>query len=384
MGTTDPVAVQVRELVSTIPPLVRDRNLEGVPLFVYGHSWTMMPNPYTTPHTGEYQSRLAKRLQLGSVSSFGRSGAYMVDMACAVQAPVFAGSDRRFIPGSRGIVTLQCLINDLAAGGADPADPANLEFYKLALRTFLAAVSAAELKDADAGTYTGTWTTAGASLGQWYPAGKLRYTRTPGATASWTVTGDTAWVNTSAAKASTGANNAGNWTARVNGKVVGSFYPRGLMPEILTTAVRGAWGDAPVAVKLTGLNTAAGTSGAKTVTITVDEPRDTFLSGVLVPSKTPPRVFVALEAPRNPAASGLETWNTWEPVYRQAIIDVCAEFPNAATVDLAPGWENPAFIGSRDAAKAHPNDLGMAHIAGRFEEVIRATITAPDPGVLSL
>lgn len=387
MGTTDPVALQIRNLVDelrTVYELVPDANIEGAPLHVYGHSWTMQNSPHTTTGTGEYQIRLAKRLRLGNIAQNGLSGAYMADMASAVQAPSFAGKDRRFTPGSRGIVTLQCLVNDLVAGGADPSDPQTLDFYKTCLRTFLAAVSAVQFKGVNTGTYVGSWGDVSASVAGWYPAGALKYSNKPGDTVSVVVRGDEVWVNASVAADSTASNNAGRWTARVNGVVVGSFSPRGKLPETFKTGTRGTWLDAPAAVKLTGLNAAANTSGVKTLTITVEEPRNTYFAGILLPSATPPRVFVGLEAPRNPAASGLTTWDAWEPVYRQAIIDVCAEFPNTTTVDLAPDWVNPDYIRTTDPQQAHPNDLGMAHIASRFEAAIRANVTAPDPGVLAL
>lgn len=360
---------------------------EGASLYAYGHSWVMDSNPYISPG-GEYQKRVKERLQLGTVAQNGLSGAYMLDMAAGVLAPSVAGKDRRFPMGGKGIVTLQCLINDIVTGNAIPSDATWLPFYKDNLRTFLAAVTAGKIQDASTGVYAvGTWADLSAGTADWYPAGKVKYVANAtslGATAKWDVSGDVAWVNAVAVATTTGATNGGNWTARVNGVVVGSYQPRGKKPDTVVTGTRGTWGDSPMAVKLTGLNAAAGTSGNKTITITCDEARTTYVAGVMEPSANPPKVFVVLEAPRNPAASNVSGWNTYAATYRQAIIDVVAEFPSAFTVDIAPGWQNPTFIGSKDTAKAHPNDLGMIHIADKLESAIRANITAPDPGVLVL
>lgn len=375
------LAEELRTKLDAFYELIPDANIEGAPLHVYGHSWTMQNSPHTTTGTGEYHVRLAKRLRLGNVAQNGLSGAFLIDMVAAVQAPSYAGRDRRFTPGSRGIVTLQCLVNDLAGPNATPSDPLSLEFYKTSLRTFLAAVSAGTFKDADAASYTGSWGSTVAAVADYYPAGKLKYSSSVGSTASWTVTGDEVWVNTSGARPGVTAR---SWTASVNGVPLMTFSPVGVIPAGLNSPPHGPWVDAPLAVKVTGMNGAAGTTGAKTLTITVNQPQNTFLAGVFTPSPRPPRVFVALEAPRNPVAAGVSAWNEWEPAYRQAIIDVVAEFPNASTVDLAPDWNNPDYIRTTDPQKAHPNDLGMAHIASRFEAAIRSTITEPDPGVIAL
>lgn len=388
MGTSDPLALQLREIQAEVGELRAllgpNPNIEGAPLYVYGHSWTMHPNPYSTPYTGEYQSRVASRLRLGQVSNNGHSGTKMPEVLAGAIAPTYAGRSRHFKIGSRGIVVLQALINDISSGSNTADDPLYKETFKRSLRAFLAWVSAGTWHPVTSATSTGTWVDTSETAAAMYPNGMLKHSRVAGSQLSWTVTGDEAWVWCMASDPT--MMSGGAWTATVGGTAVGSFTAQGAVKAFNTVAGVNRR-DMAVAIRLTGLDAAAGTSGSKTLTLTKEvDGQDTYIAGVSIPSPNPPRVYVAKEAPFNPAASAASVarFNERAPAYHQIIESVVGEFRNAHVVDMAEGWDNATMIASLDKARCHPNDLGMERLAATLSARIRETLTTPDPGVLTL
>lgn len=356
---------------------------EGAPLYVYGHSWTEYPNPYSTPYTGEYQSRTAARLRLGNVTNQGFPGAKLPEVLAAAVCPTYRDKDRRFTPGTMGLVLLHALVNDIATSNSTADDPLYQETYRHNLRSFLAWVSAASYQSASGAVTTGVWTDAGASTAALYPGGAMKVTSQDGATMDFTVTGDEAWVwcVVNDPGLATGA-----WAASVNGKQLTAWNPTGKVKGFTNTLGQFKR-DMAVAVKITGMSAAAGTADAKTLTITrTPGTPNTYVAGVSQRSATPPRVYIAKEAPYNPFvnATARNKFLDRSPVYNRIIDEVAAEFPNAHTVDFSEGWEHAAMYSQKDTAHVHPNDLGMVRLATTLCQRIRETITAPDPGVLVL
>jgi hypothetical protein len=102
---------------------------------------------------------------------------------------------------------------------------------------------------------------------------------------------------------------------------------------------------------------------------------------VYLTSGTPPRVFVALEPPRNPAATnqaGVVAFYANDPDYRALITAACADYNYVTVVDLAPGWDNSTMVATGiDPYNFHPNAAGMTQLAGTFSTAIAAPPKAP-------
>ena len=90
-------------------------------------------------------------------------------------------------------------------------------------------------------------------------------------------------------------------------------------------------------------------------------------------SSTPPRVYVALEPPRNPDATdqgAVANFVANDPAYRDLIQAACDDYSYATAVDLAPGWDNTTMVATGvDPFNFHPNATGMTFIADRFLSV---------------
>lgn len=376
-----------------VPAATTNPNVRGVPIYSYGHSYTIYPNPYTTPETGEYPELLRRRLLMGKGYFRGRSGTPLQDTISGVLSPTLGAqhsTNAQWVPGSRGVVLLQNYANE-AAGNNGSAE--YLSGWKHALRTFMAITSAKSVqKWADNTGTAGTWTKLGGGAERHWDD-EVHYSSEASATVSFSVTGDEVWLLSVISTATYGPNadGAGALDVFVNSTdnpVHLTHDPAGKMEQFTSkyddAQVRGY---TPTAVKITGLDAAAGTSGAKTIIVrTKDAGSNHFVSAVIEPMPDPPHVFVAYEPPRNPGTNGADNLAALDASYRALIDEIADEFPDRLhVVDLAPGWQNPQFVSSLDTThNFHPNDLGMAHIADAFEEAIDAEITVPIAGVLTL
>lgn len=361
--------------------------VEGVPLYMYGHSFTMYPAPYNTPEKGEMVARVASRLRFGSFYGRGRSGTPLVDQIPmmfndAIATPNGLSGSRRWIPGSKGVVLAQHYMNEIGSGVQ--ADAAYMNHWKQSLRTEFALMGSGSVISSETATKTtGQWTKL-VTGSEWFWNSEVYFSSTVGARISFVVpSGDVCWIvlansysgyNTGAAKILVGSTLKNHSTIITQGKMAQ-----------FTSVHGGTRNYAPAAYKITGLNAMAGTTGAKSVSIEVTEAKNTFVSACFVPSSTPPRIFYGFEVPRADVADTNPNLDaSRRAIFRAAAEEVIAEFPNAHGVDLAPGWDRAMMVGSLDSAKFHPNDYGMKHHADKYVEAINTHITGPDPGVMVL
>lgn len=367
--------------------------VEGVPLYMYGHSFTMYPAPYNTPNTGEMVARVASRLRFGTFYGRGRSGTPLFDqipmMMNDVAAPPSGGQvSRRWTPGDKGVVLAQHYMNEL--GGTNYSDPVYMTHWKQSLRTEFALMGSSAVLGSDTGTKVGTWTKLGHPNCDAFWNSECHFANAAGARIGWNVTGDECWLlvgHTSSAY------NGGRIQVRVTvgGSLVNHsvIVTAGKMP-VYTSVLPGfstaaSRSYAPAAYKITGLNAIAGTSGTKEVWAELMDSRTTFASARIQPSATPPRIFYGFEVPRADVADSNPTEDaTRRAAFRAAAEEVIGEFSYVHGVDLAPGWNRATMVGSLDAANFHPNDAGMKHHADKYAEAINTHITAPDPGVMVL
>lgn len=371
--------------------------VEGAPLYSYGHSYTSYPGGYCTPYTGEYMERLRRRLQMGQAFYRGKAGSTLVETVASMLSPTYGvlegvSGPRTWDPASRGIVLLQNYTNEAALSVGS-----NTNYrlgWKHSLRTALAMFGSASVIPMSSATLSGTWTRfAGASSastgleeGRRYWNDDLRSASATGATASFSVTGDTAYVLTTVGDTGRSIGSlsfkVGTTTlATFNGTSQGGTYPSVFVPDLGNLTMQSA------VVKVTGMNAAGGGSGAKTLVVTTTNSSPGYVGGVILPSSTPPHVWVAKEPVRGPqatdqdAATAMLANRGW---FNTAIDDVCAEFPSYVhTVDLNVGYDPATMSSPLDTPrKFHPGDLGMIAIASSFEKSIRSVITSHTPGIL--
>ena len=357
--------------------------VEGVPLYSVGHSYTMYPYPYGTRYTGEYYMRIKDRLHLGSVTAIGRSGTYAADNLGRMISPIYDLGRGQWVPNSKGICLIQNTINELGQDAASETKFRNL--WAQSIRGEIAVMSSRAIKGyADQANISGTWTKGGGGgnrndkgiNGEIYLA-----TSSSGAWVEWTVSGgDEVWV---VGVASTAAYPVGGYRVICNGSTLATVTANGLKPDYNDKVLGVNLEYTPWFFRITGLNAAAGTTGAKTVRVQANgSSNNSFLSGIVEPSPNPPMVFLAKEPPR--INSGEANYNANIGWFNAMTDTIASEFDNVVTVDLANGWDNDTMIGSLDPANFHPNDIGQSKTADNFVQAINQNITTWIDGVAIL
>lgn len=362
------------------------RFTEGVPYYSYGHSYTMVPSPYTTPTGGEYPVKLGKRLRAARSFYRGRSGTPGMDTWCLALSQTFTdGSsvNRTWTPGSMGVVTLQNWINE--AVRADGGNSLFQGMWMRSIRSLLALMSSSSVITASSGVRRGTWTKYTSTPNVPSFANEDAYfSNSAGAEIDFTTSGDEVWI---IAAASSSTYPLSDFQVRCGGQLLRTVSTSGTNISYTSTVMPDhavSWW--PCAYKVTGLNAAAGTTGGKTVTIRATTATTMFINGIMIPSIKPPQIFMAQEPTRNPGAtSGNAAFVANRGAYQTMTAQLAAEFPNVHVVNLDQGWDNSKFVASLDTThKFHPNDAGMNKIADIFEAEIKAKITAPINGVMVL
>lgn len=362
--------------------------VEGVPLYYYGHSFTMFPAPYNTPYTGEAGPRLQQMLNFGKGYFRGRSGTPLIEQISCIlsdnSAPPSGDSgSRRWIPGSKGVILLQHYMNEIG-GGMYTSEPLHLQHWGNTLRTEMALMSSESVITSTQATRTGTWTQL-VTGSEWFYGDQVWFSSTVGSRVTFTVpSGDECWIllansqsgyNTGAARILVGPSLTQHSVITTQGKM--AQFTANSLPG---TPLRNY---GPAAYRINNLNALAGTSGSKQVVVEVTEAKNTFVSACFLSSTKPPRIFYGFEPPRADVADTNPSLDaSRRAAFKAKAEEIIAEFPNAYGVDLAPGWNRATMVGSKDAgSNFHPGDYGMQHIASRYAEAIIATIRGPIDGV---
>lgn len=363
-----------------------NRYVEAMPLHHIGHSFTILDYPYTqSPYSTEYGLRVRERLRMGDLHYYGRSGTPAECMIGRLISPTYDNGTGLWTEGSKGVVMIQNYMNEIGTSGAGETAYRNL--WAQSIRGEIAVAQSKHIKGiADASATSGTWTegTSGGGRDTKAIKGKTFYaSHSSGAYKEWAITaGDEAWV---AGVVSTSAYSIGTFKVSCNGTDLVTFNGNGLKPDYTDRILDYNTEYTPWLVRVTGLNAAAGTTGAKTIRVTtVSSTGNVFISGVVEPSDTPPPVFLAKEPPReHPPVSYWTDNHVW---FEDMIDTIAGEFDNVYAVDLSDGWDGATMLSSIDAHSpaVHPNDIGQCHIADKFTAAINANITTWDPGVVQL
>jgi hypothetical protein len=384
--------------------------LRQATIYSYGHSFTAVPNAYCTPDRSEYPLRLRELIGFADVVPLGRSATFLPDTLALALNGIRATDKDRTWPGlatiassehalgvnnnpdhelmPRGVVTIQNYLNETGNEHASWArTPEYIEFWKHCLRSLIAVISSKGQKAStiDVGsTAVGghAWQTMSASeYVNMFPGGLLFRSNQVGDWRQFKVTGDECWILVFAAKATTATRGLDVY---VGSTKVQEINPTGMMGPY-TSVISGSEGLNlwPIAVRVSGLNAAAGTTGEKMVQVRVANRGSGwgFLSTALYPRTSPPEVFVAYEPERRGVTGGPTPWSTVVAPYRAAVAQVVSEFANAHAVDLETGWDLDTMT---RPGNIHPNDPGQAYLAGRFVAAINETITDWNGGIAIL
>lgn len=353
-------------------------------LYSYGHSYTMVPTPYGTPNMGEQVNILYRRMEFGSRKGLGRSGTPLTDMFSCMLAPEWGDVymsqtlDRTWTPGTRGVVMLQNYMNE--AGGAGMISQAWVDWWGLMLRSTFALLSSESIIPTSAATRTGTWQNFAASnaLSKAVYGGVVEFSNVAGSTMTFTVPGDEVYLILVASNPGIGGS---KFDLAVNNSAFGSVTVDGIRPLYTSVIDPALTNRNPIAVKVSGLNAKAGTTGNKQLKLTVPAGATSFINGVIVPSKTPPPIFYGLEPPRDNA-----NFIASDPLYRAKVAQIAPEFSNVHVADLAEGYNPATMISSLDSSEIrpafHPNDLGQLAQASAYQRVMQSVITETFPGMV--
>jgi len=287
----------------------------------------------------------------------------------------------------RGLVILHTGLND-AGGYTDRSvsppvpvatDAAHQAGMTGALRTALALLSSAARVEIETGTLTGTWTNV---TGNDYSGAAYRYTTTPGDKVDVPVTVPASGrvhlvvIGLSA----TGTPNS-PFSIAVDGAVVKNVSAAEVtMRQVKTTATLNLV-YAPIAVEITA------PPGARTITITHTGANGTALclDTIIIPSATPPPIFVPQEW--SPIAN-VNQWNQAQVDIikaNQAVLNplyqaVVAEFPNAKWTPMAS--VTTGGVSTNDGL--HQNDRGHTQEADDWVSSILSFLQVYDPDNLYL
>jgi len=342
-----------RKLIDTLGPLI-----SGNPLTVYGHSYTIVPGAYVSTN-GEWSTRLTN--MLGVVrKSHGASGARMIEIAAMAIGNAVPGAigNRSYTAGQPGIIAVEGVMNDALSG---PATAAGRKGFENALRAFLATTTAAQRIESTAAATTGTWSTFTNGI---CSGGTSRYTAVNGNTLTFenvNAPGGKAYILTFCNQQD--ASKTGSITVAVDGVDQGITYTGEGQMEQFASLVSGSGWPAyahaviPVNVPATGTHSIKVTKTGAAYSVYVD--------ALLVPGAVPPPVLVFKDPPVGELTTQArqDAWAANSPLLHGIVDSVAAEFPTATVVDLGRGWVPATMASTEDAAKFHPNDIGMQHIA---------------------
>lgn len=326
-------------------PYGQDQNiLEGVPLIIYGNSYTQ-PRASTNL---EWPMRLYNRLNMGSISNRGMSGIVMPQLAFELNNNVSGASspNRGWSTGTKGLVVIEESINDTVTFGTSTKAQ---NAYLMALQVMCESISAATRYDAPHATftYTGTWTTGTAYLKN---SGKR--STVVGSKVTFTISGDGVTLYYFGNKDATSYATCG---VKVDGVTKATIDTRSQMDPYNAPGSVGTGINVNLCcTRLTGLG-----PGSHTVEITVSTVVGVdgfYFDGYSTPDYDDPAQIVFLKEGTinnyNPNGS-----STARVAFNDIMDIVAGQYPNVSVADPGNNWDLTC-LNMYDGVGNHPNDKG--------------------------
>lgn len=341
--------------------------VEGLPLYIYGNSYTTPPAIGRATDNNHWPRRLHERLHMGTVAYNGHSGAVIGQIAYNMNNNVDgAAPSRKWVTGSKGLVIIEESINDAVTFGTSAKAQTA---YAMALRVMVELARASTRTDATnaAITYTGTW-----SSGTAYLVNSGKKTSAIGATASFSVTGDAVtlyWMGDQGTTSYTTCD-----VKIAGGATVGTIDTRSQMdPYNAPGTVGTGIGANLCCTRITGLG--AGTRTIEVVLTGAGGGNSFYFDGFSIPGTKPPEIIFLKEgliSNYNPNGSSAA-----REAYNALMDTVAAEYPTfVSTADPGVAWDASClYMG--DGTGNHPNDKGYAVLTDTLAAKIK-TLTYRD------
>jgi len=315
-------------------------SLEAVNLTAFGHSYIFGDQEVAG---SKWVDRIASRGRTLAISNRGVNGYRSTQTAQKVL--------QTWTPGSRGLVLLQCIVNDVRVFQGASNGPATTREAFRAILAYLTSLAAQQETSSNL-QYVGTWSTVADSNAS---GGSVKKTTTIGDYVDVAWNGDTCYVLTQFTSSAT----AGTVTAT-----------RSSTQTVVSTTDTGNYYETtPAVIPLTGFG-----PGDHTVRLKLTAGSAFVVDALLVPNPAPPIIVVAKEGPVlkfNGSYVGTEAAGNTALLtqYTPAIDSVTAAFP---TVKVTPnggpaGWD-PNTMTVADGL--HPNQKGSANIADAVMKVL--------------
>lgn len=391
-------------------------NLEGVNLWVWGHSYAPVPvvnavNATASlqigstgkymPGGGEWPERLVSRFKMNPAGFNGVGGSKMPDVAYGMTGTVYVGANGARALGAnsaQGLVIIEATTNDILNNSV-VSDAAYQKGFKHALRAAHARIEACSLGGQIIESATGTGISVD-NVANWsaptstnYSAGNARSTTVQNAWLQWTFTNTAnathCWIALWAWDASS---SLGQFSVTVDGTdittatVLPAFPNYGLGEVKSYAGLGGTFTFSPAVIKIPISGT-----GSHTVKVTKTDSgaAPLFLDALYVPGLNPMPMIIAKDPHITSATVGgfggssyNTLWSTYAATYNSLVDSVVGEFAQSSSVDLDRGWDNSIHIASKDTALLHPNDRGMGLITDNFESAIKARgLSIATPGM---
>ncbi|UOK18354.1 esterase [Arthrobacter phage BruhMoment] len=326
--------------------------LQGIPLFVYGNSYTQPPVSGRATIGGDWPARVASRLHMGALANRGLSGSVMGQVAYEINNNVSGATpSRTWSQGTRGLVVIEEVVNDCVTfGSSAKAQTA----YAMALRTCIELLSAGTRYDAPnaAFSYTGTWTSGTA----WLKNSGKRST-VNGSKVTFSVTGDAVtlyWMG------NTGTTDYVTATVKSGGVQVATIDTRNQMDAYNSPGSVGTGIDVNLCcTRLTGLG--AGTHSIEVALTSVVGTKGFYFDGYSTPAAEPPQIILVKEGIISSyLPNGSDAART---AFNGIIGTVAAEYPaNVSVADPGANWDSSCLY-PNDGVGNHPNDKGNSVLA---------------------
>jgi hypothetical protein len=326
------------QMMSAFGPLIP--SLEAADLYAYGHSYIFGDQERTG---SKWVDRIASRGRTLAITNRGVNGYRSTQTAQKIL--------QTWTPGSRGLVLLQSIVNDVRIFQGASNGPATT---REAFRAILAYLSSLAAQQETSGNlqYSGTWSTVADPNAS---GGNVKKTTTIGDYVDVAWNGDSCYVLTQFTTSAT----AGTITATRSGD----------QAVVSTTDTGSYYETTPAVIPLTGFG-----AGDHTVRLKLTAGSAFVVDALLVPNPAPPVIVIAKEGPVlkfNGSYVGTEAaGNTALLTQYTPVIDtVTAAFPNVlVTPNGGPAGWDPNTMTVADGL--HPNPKGSAAIADAVMKVL--------------
>lgn len=336
---------------------------EGVPVYAYGHSY-LAGDYFGQLAASRYINRVNGRARFGSLTNRAVSGFRMQDAALDAVGTRDAG--KTWAPGSKGVVVLDCTLNDVRSNGGSAQA---LLGYRHSLQSLLHFLSL-QATPTESAAWTHTGGMASATFTDAYQGTNSRLTPGTTGTVSTQLVGTKGVIG---AAGLSGVAAGDSFEVLVDGAVYTTFSTH--LQGLSSSASGAARNWVPMVIPLVGLTDTTHTVAVRSLNNATLTGTGPFVDYLGYHSATPPTIVV-MKVARITAAGyaggGAGATDATVDAYNQVIDEVVAlaathGLTNVLVCDPRPGWDPATMLGSDGM---HPNARGHAHLAAALARTL--------------